>query len=166
MHSLHDFLVELHVLRLLFADHDWILQVEMNQSLNLLLGRLEERESDVIVHNVHLLVHFGAEISHTIRVRLQRARLATAATAERREHPQTRQAMHAARGENETLLANQIGALRALSFTLHDVTSQGLDLLHHVVGVTRVRAAKAHLLQKDGVRKSRRRRVLLYRRRP
>ena len=106
LHRLHHLLIELDVLRLLLTDHDRILQVEMNQRLNLLLGRLEEGEANVFVHDIDLFVHLGADVSQTVRVRLESARLATAATAECRQHPQACQAVHAPRGEHKSLLTN------------------------------------------------------------
>ena len=45
--GLHDLYVELDVLGLLLADHDWVVQVEVQQDQNLLLGRLEKGQLDV-----------------------------------------------------------------------------------------------------------------------
>ena len=167
LHRLHDLHVELHVLGLLLADHDGVVQVEVDQGLDLLLRRLEKRVPDVAVDDVHLLLGFRADVPQAVGVRLERARLAPAAPAEGGHHPQAHQAVHAAVRQHQALLAHERRALRLLRLALRHRALQRAHLLHDVVGVLVVGRAVRHLAQERqvgeldvrGVRRVRRRRA-------
>ena len=89
--------------------------MEMNQRLNLLLGRLEEGEANVFVHDIDLFVHLGADVSQTVRVRLESARLATAATG--RMSATSTSLSGGARAQRRAQVAlDELNALRAFGF--------------------------------------------------
>ena len=63
---------ELDVVRLLLADHDRVLEVDVDDDRDLALARLEERVAHVRVHDVDRLALLRGE-AQAVRVRLQRA---------------------------------------------------------------------------------------------
>ena len=106
--------------------------------LHFLLGQLEEARADVLVHDVHLFVHFSTNVSQTVRVRFESARFTSTSTTESWEHPQTSQAVDSPAGELQLGLSDQRRAFGAFGFSRDDVSSQRLDFIHHKVGVSRI----------------------------
>eukprot|EP00982_Pelagococcus_subviridis_P016976 31504-Pelagococcus_subviridis.AAC.12 len=164
LHRLHDLHVKLHVVRLLLADHDRVVQVEVNQRLDLLLRGLEKRKLDVGVDDVHLLVRLGADVPQTVRVRLERPRLAPSSSSERRQHPQADEAVHAAVGQHEPLLSHERRAFGFFRLALRHRPLQRAHLLDDVVGMLRVAAAVRNLAEEGQVRELHVRRVRAVRR--